>query len=150
MARITLALENDEIIDLLQDISEVFDRKRFKRLMDRIGNLMVQQTEARFSTQKDPRGIGWAKRRSSLEPNRAILTKTGRLRKSIRYNADESSVEVGTNVEYAKYHQQSGVQTVRTKGLPARPFLGVSIQDERLLLQLIDQFLDEVLNDGRF
>lgn len=154
-------------------------------LMPQIGEYLQRSTEKRFKTQTAPDGTPWR----ALQPNYAkrkkyhkdkILTLRGYLRRSIRYQVtDPSTVEVGTNVEYAAIHQlggsitqnaQSRLQRYRsvagrvlfaankhkrgvtqrwvTRGayqvnIEARPFLGLSTDDEAGIRSIILDWLSE-------
>jgi phage gpG-like protein len=68
--------------------------------------------------------------------DRALLIKSGRLRRSIRVlRANRNAVQVGTNVPYAKYHNQG------TQHLPQRQFIGRSAGlRKRLARELRDLF----------
>lgn len=46
----------------------------------------------------------WARRKHDRDPGRAVLTKTGILRKSIKTEVTETSVIFSSNVHYAKVH----------------------------------------------
>lgn len=51
----------------------------------------------------------WAARKTPVVPNRALLVKSGRLRRSIRMiELRRQSVVVGTDVPYAKIHNRGG------------------------------------------
>ena len=54
--------------------------------------------------------------------NARILQDTGRLRASVAMESDERSARIGSTLVYARTHQLG----LRKKGIPARPFLGVS------------------------
>lgn len=79
-----------------------------QRLGPLIGNAVVNDSLDNFATQsfdKKP----WAKRKRDKEPGRAILVKSGRLRRSPRIIASSpTSVTVGTDVPYARIHNDGG------------------------------------------
>ena len=66
---------------------------------------------------------------------RKILTRTGRLRRSISYRAFRNRVELITNVKYAKFHQ------LGTRKMPARPFLLVQAEDWGYFINRWTEFL---------
>lgn len=140
MATIQIDFDSRDITNNLANAAQIFSQGRFRMLMERIGALVANQTQTRFSTQRGPDNVPWARRRNNRDPNRAILTQTARLRRSIRFEARDSSVLVGTDVPYGRYHQEG-----TARGLPARPFLGVNMANERQILQLVDIFLQELL-----
>lgn len=69
-----------------------------------------------------------------------ILDDTGTLRRSVDYVADSSSVEIGTDLYYGIFHQLGAP----AKGLPDRPFITVSREDEQRIGGLADRYLQRV------
>lgn len=57
----------------------------------------------------------WARRKHNRDPGRAVLTKTGMLRRSIETEVTETSVIFSSSVHYAKVHNEGyrGVQYVK-------------------------------------
>lgn len=111
-----------------------------------IGEYMLGRTRKRFDSETDPDGANWAplatatiaskQRRQKSGNNRnggsrartnaaptAILKDTFLLRDTISYRPTSTSVAIGTNQKYGKFHQYG------TKRMPARPFLGVNTED---------------------
>jgi phage virion morphogenesis protein len=135
-------------------------------VMRAIGVGLVSSTHMRFVTQTDPEGQAW----HALNPeyaagkrNSRILTESGRLRDSINAQAGNDQVTVGTNVIYAAIHQLGG--TIKPKNashlyfriggrlvmansvtLPARPFLGISKDDETEIAEIVFGFLERYSN----
>ena len=139
MARFGIDLDDGSPLgQALEEISDILTRRRFAQLMRRIGELMVRQTRQRFDTETDPDGVRWARRRSTFDSARPVLTLTGRLRRSIRFEATEDSVDIGTDVPYGRYHQDG------TRDLPRRSFLGISPRDERQIRDLVEEFFEEI------
>jgi len=95
-------------------------------LMKTIGTLVEGQTKRRIAVEKrSPDGAPWAPLKPSTIANRrkrssSILTDTGRLLGSISHTATSRQAIIGTNVEYAGFHQSG------TRKMVARPFMGVS------------------------
>lgn len=92
-----------------------------KRLPRKLGVEVVRYSGQRFREQGWD-GRPWPKRRPKRRPGaknnngRAILVKTGRLRRSVRITGiTEDSVTVGTDVPYARIHNEGykGSQQVR-------------------------------------
>lgn len=130
-------------------------------VMSAIGALLENSTRKRFETKRDPEGISWAHLRATtqlsktnaddrkawyagqkvlgqLKPRGGILVDRGTLLKSITHHATSQSVAIGTDRLYGKYHQTG------TRTMPARPFLGVSKEDERDILRVLNDFIDKV------
>lgn len=151
------------------NISEFAKRiERLTKLYPRLPNLAatisVKFSKDRFVNQNwiDTRTEPWPKRKETAlqrrrNRGRAVLVKTGRLKRSIRkIRTTPNLAIVGTDVEYAPYHNQSsGKQgsgtfniatrrenTMRSGTLPRRQFIGES----QALSRLIEgQFTEELL-----
>ena len=135
-------------------------------VMSAIGTALVASTHQRFISQTDPEGAAW----QALDPeyaatkrNSRILTESGRLRDSINSEAGRDEVRVGTNVIYAAIHQFGG--TIKPKSashlvfrigdrlvmvdsvtLPARPFMGISAEDEAEVAEIVFGFVERRTN----
>ncbi len=91
-------------------------------LMDAIGQQLVSSSVRRFQTQTGPDGRPWAplskatlKKRGS---NARALMASGRLRRSLTWRATAGSVEVGTNVIYARLMQLGGQIEQYARSMP--------------------------------
>lgn len=134
-------------------------------VMRAIGFGLVQNVHDRFEAAVDPQGQPW----EPLNPSYAaakrgpgILREAGMrggLMGSITFSAGPDAVEVGTNKIYAAVHQfgativpvkashlvfRIGNQVVKAKSvtIPARPFLGISAEDERTIAETVTDALD--------
>ena len=70
-----------------------------------------------------------------------ILIDTGALLRSIHYQADNTSVAIGTNKNYAAQLQE-GV------GMPARPFLGINANDRAYVMAALTKHMTEAAQKG--
>lgn len=130
-------------------------------VMAAIGTAVVAGTHRRFVSQTSPEGAKWSPLNPDykrLKRNRRILTESGRLRDSINSRPGRDEVRVGTNVVYGAIHQFGGV--IKPKGshlvfrlasglvmaksvtIPARPYLGISAEDEVEIAEVVYGFLD--------
>ncbi|WP_319201371.1 phage virion morphogenesis protein [uncultured Ilyobacter sp.] len=109
-------------------------------VMKKISIDMKNQTMKNFRQEKDPVGNSWKKNRRGGK----TLTKTSRLKHSIRPAHGDDYAMVGTNVKYARIHQYGGKIKVKNgkylrfqyaKGkwaskksviIPKRTFIGIS------------------------
>lgn len=131
-------------------------------VMRAIGVGLVASTHMRFVTQTDPEGNAW----EALNPiyaqdkrNARILTESGRLRNSINARASSDEVLVGSNLIYAAPHQfgavikpvsapflrfRMGGNLIKADSvtLPARPFLGISSDDEAMIAETVFGFVE--------
>ncbi len=131
-------------------------------VMAAIGTELVASTHMRFVTQTDPDGQAWQALNSEYaegKRNSRILTESGRLRDSINSRPSNDQVLVGTNVIYAAVHQFGAVIQPRSAShlyfrmggnlivankvtLPARPFLGISSDDQTAIAEIVFDFVD--------
>ncbi|WP_417423594.1 phage virion morphogenesis protein [Hoeflea sp.] len=131
-------------------------------VMAAIGTGLVGSTHMRFVTQTDPEGQAWAALNSGYaaqKRNSRILSESGRLRDSINSRPGNDEVLVGTNVIYAAIHQFGGDIVPKSAShlwfriggalikaskvtLPARPFLGISSEDEAMISETVFGFLE--------
>ena len=122
-----------------------------KALQD-IGLSMVSSTQDNFERERSPDGMAW----QPLAPSTIVRRKAGRgskalqdtrrLYQSITYAAGAQSVTIGTNVEYAAFHQfgQGAAPSGYQSQVPARPFLGVGAEDKREIAEILRGVLRKV------
>ena len=117
-----------------------------------VGQAGVAQTRRRFLSGVGPDGSPWKKGR---KPTGQTLIESGLLLRSIGVrNASQGGVEWGSNRVYAAIHQFGGtIRPVKAKALrfkvaggfvvatavriPARPYLGVNVQDLEAFAKLL-------------
>lgn len=130
-------------------------------VMSAIGTGLVSSTHRRFVSQTSPEGAAWAALHPdyrAIKRNRRILTERGRLRDSINSQAGQDWTRVGTNVIYAAVHQFGATITPKSAShlifrmagglahassvtIPARPYLGISDEDEEMIADTVLIFL---------
>lgn len=134
-------------------------------IMRAIGVGLVRNVHDRFEAAVDPQGQPWkplnpayaaAKRGPGILRERAMR---GGLMGSITFNAGPDTLELGTNKIYAAAHQfgvvitpvkashlvfRIGNQVIKARSvtIPARPFLGISAEDERTIAEGVTDALD--------
>jgi phage virion morphogenesis protein len=133
-----------------------------------IGEYMLIETEARFAGEHDPEGRPWTplkvrtlygssrgkkytkkgrltKRFSNYVAKRKILTDSHNLRSRIVYQLGRGSVAIGTNVIYARVHQEGAEFSIlKTRArirIPARPYLGANAQNRREFVAIVKDHL---------
>ena len=127
--------------------------QRIRAALTGVGEYLLLETDNCFRDERAPDGQRWQslklssrklyKRRFGRSPGmrqeaeytrrRKILTDTGRLRGSIAYRVSGNQVAVGTNVIYARTHNQGDP----ARGIPKREFLGLTPERERRIVELI-------------
>lgn len=148
MANLTISIDDAE---LRKAIDRLYDRMSdLTPAMRDIGEYMLGATRDRFDNETAPDGSKWqalspryaarkAKMRNAL---RGILTRRGTLRDTIRYKASNSDVVIGSDRPYAAIHQLGGqAGRGRKATIPARPFLGVSPQDQEEIIKILGDYL---------
>lgn len=123
--------------------------------MKGVGEYMLARTRERFDDEVDPDGRKWqalapstveSKQRRKTKPGKRarvrakatdILKESFLLRDTIAYNADSTSVRVGTPQEYGIFHQSD---EPRSK-IPQRKFLGVNAEDLAEINEIVTDYL---------
>ena len=109
------------------------------------GHLLDSVNEA-FADEASPAGKAWAPLKSATVRDRQrkrfragpILERSGDLASRILADWDDTSAVAGTNVVYAATHHFGDPR----RGIPARPFLGVSADARGAVLQAIVDHLE--------
>lgn len=144
-----------EHIDNLKDIND----EAKEELNDNIAGILESSAVQRFETEKDPDGKAW---KPNLRGGR-ILTLHGYLCGSIIGQATKDYAEVGSALVYAAVHQYGGTVKAKVKNflkfnvggrwaskkavaIPARPYLGMSKQDEAAIGLEVEKFINGALS----
>lgn len=133
-------------------------------VMNAIAEGLRTSTVERFRSEESPDGHKWEPSIRAQQKGGKTLTKTTALKTSIKSQADESGLAVGTNLVYAATHQYGDERTIRAKNskylrfqigdrwvsvpsvrvnIPARPFLGISEQDNREIQDILEEIFEE-------
>lgn len=117
--------------------------RQFKGIMTQIGNIAVNEAKTNFKRQGFmDRSLKRWKPRKKPDPGRAILVKTGRLRRSIsRLSTTNKRVTIGSKGKAAVYAgvHNYGLKAGQGKGfkMPKRQFLGQSHTTDKRIVNLI-------------
>ena len=134
-------------------------------VMAEIGDYVASAIRMRFAEETAPDGTPWEKSKRAKEQGGQTLSDKGTLRRSIDYKEGPDSVMVGTNITYGAYHHfgtapyvivarrkpylvwRSGGKVFRKRsvhhpGLVARPWLGLSDDDQDGVLEIIRDHLE--------
>ena len=117
-----------------------------KAVFTAIGEELLLSTDDRFKNQTDPEGRPWASLNAEyaawkrkFHGHDRILKLRGYLRDTLRYQATDASVAIGSNRIYSAIHQFGGQAGRGHKAtIPARPYLGVSDDDVAAILEIIE------------
>lgn len=134
-------------------------------MFDLIGAELVASTQDRFEDGRAPNGDAWTPSRRAREEGGKTLVERGNLMDLITHRPAPDHVVVGSNLVYALIHQRGG--TIRPKAagklvfrigenlifadevkIPARPYLGLSDEDEREIGAIAADFLRDTA-EGR-
>ncbi len=123
----------------------------FKLLFDgkkAIGAEVESQTRRRIEEGgPDPDGTPWEEWSDAYAGTRhaghSLLVGEGDLLDSIQFITRGAEVEVGTNLIYGAIHQFGGDEV--GMNIPARPYLGLSPDNEADLLGVVEDFIEEAL-----
>lgn len=146
-----------QVLRLLTAIREMGEHPR--PLLEQLAFLGENSTRERFDNQTDPDGRRWKPSLRVQLQGGKTLTKDGHLGDSITSRADDDAAEWGTNRIYAAVHQFGATIKAKNGGflqfplagggwvakrqvtVPARPFLGLSREDEQDVLDLAGRFI---------
>jgi len=131
-------------------------RRAFRRLRRAAGDLApafrdfgeswLNSTRARIENQESPSGHPWAAlseryRQRKRRNKDKLLISRGHLMGTLNYQASAQEVAVGSPLIYAATHQFGDER----RGIPARPFLGLSDEDRDELLRVVNDHLSAAL-----
>ncbi|PWE29972.1 phage virion morphogenesis protein [Maritimibacter sp. 55A14] len=156
---IAVTFNADEVTDALDRIAAGLTD--MTDLMEELGELLVASTKDRFTEGKAPDGTPWAPKsqatiaaylaRGDRVAFRPLFGPSGRLSSEIAHRAGPQSVEVGSSLIYAAVQQFGAAKgafgtnaigrPIPWGNIPARPFLGLSEEDETNILATIDEWL---------
>lgn len=125
---------------------EKLRKLRTRKLLGQLGDSMVEQSQKRIDeTHEGPNGEKWQEWSDSYarskKPKVDLLHASGDLLDDISKAIGKDSVTVGSDLVYALVHQEGDEE----RGIPDRPYLGVSKEDlEELGEQTIEFVKREV------
>lgn len=165
MLAMNIKFDDDSPITALLHRLAHFDQSK---LYDEMGAGLVDSVQNRFITGTDVDGNPWKMSwRASLQGGKNFSTgqtlrDTGRLMNSYTHNVLPNGVEVGTDVEYAAplhygaeivpktagyllFNVAGQYRKVKQVTLPPRTQLGVNADDETMLLDVVQGFMNDIL-----
>ena len=165
---ITIEFDSAPVRDALNRLLATLGPAGMAPAMKDIGEVLQESTKQRFGTSSAPDGTRWAPnaqatfesylnregknfrqdgrlgaKGAARAMNKKPLVDTGILADSIVWQLVEGGVEIGTNRFAGEWDGGAAVhQFGNRKGtLPARPFLGVSAEDEVQVLEIVERHL---------
>ena len=147
-ARIDISTEGAAAVsDVLTQLVKNLDN--LAPALGNVGEHLMLTHRDHFDEQRSPDGTPW----QALSPDYAKRKKKNKdkmlrlndiLRDTFAYNVGEESLEFGTNMEYGAIHQFGGTSDMisRLAAIPARPFLGLSQDDEKEVIEILSDFIN--------
>jgi phage virion morphogenesis protein len=153
MASLRVEFTIAETVDLIEGLEDRLTD--LTPAMNAVGEYMLAKTRDRFDDEVDPDGRRWqvlaprtveSKQRRKTKPGKRARVRAGAsnilkesflLRDTIAYQADSTSVRVGTPQEYGVFHQSD---EPRSK-IPQRKFLGVDAEDLAEINEIVSDYL---------
>jgi phage virion morphogenesis protein len=168
MTAASIVIDDREIQEGLQRVLDAAGD--LAPVLKNIGEYEMEATKDRFRTERDPDGKPWeslnALYKTTKKGPRILTGQTRSLSEIIYQLASQTSVEVGSNVVYARIHNEGGTikpknatalvfsmggQTFKVKSvrMPRRAFLGINEEDRREIEAIIrDHFEDAIGQTG--
>lgn len=152
--------DTDELLKRLKRLSQL----EIRGALSSIAEGLRTSTVERFTEEKSPEGKKWKPSIRAQEEGGKTLTKTSQLKTSIRSEVSDSGLAVGTNDIRAATHQFGDERTILAKNkqyltfkiggqwknvtsvkvnIPARPFLGISKEDEQDIKDALEEIVEE-------
>lgn len=164
---IAIEIDNRAVLDALNDLAGRVGNLR--PAMAEIGERLTESTQDRFNTSTGPDGQRWAPnsqatildylagksgsyqnksgklstRGAGYAINKKPLVDSGLLKGSIIWQHIDNGVAVGTDRFADAWDEGAAVHQFGSKNgkIPARPFLGISDEDERIILEIVGEYL---------
>ena len=104
------------------------------KLLEKIEDILKNNVDKHFSEE----AFGAKKWKDGKYSYGKLLNKTGKLKNSFKTKIFNNSVQIFTDVEYAKYHNEG------TEDIPRRQFLGDNNELKEVIKKEIDNYLKEI------
>ena len=155
---IEVKLDSTQVLKALETLSKASASPRPALLA--IGEDLVKSTKNRFNESRGPDGKAWApnspatlKRKRGTKP----LVGEGILRDTISYAEGGNILTIFSPMEYAATQQFGAIKEQYGRGktrnfpipwgnIPARPFLGISNDDEKMIIETVSDYLRSVVS----
>jgi phage virion morphogenesis protein len=148
-ASFDIRLDNEQLRSALDKL--IWRAQNLKPVYAAIGEMLLVSHRDRWDRDKKqaPDGSSWAtlspgykkskRKRESKGADKILVLDTFLRDTSLSYSATHSGLKFGANSEYAATHQFGD----SARNIPARPFLGMSDDDEQAVLDIISDWLSE-------
>ena len=106
MARVTIEPRAATLIKKLKKLEGAIEDPA--PILEEVGDVLRKSTVSRFYSQTSPTGRRWKPSKVAKRKRRLTLVRTGDLRDSFEVVASAGKVGIGTDIYYARIHQQGG------------------------------------------
>ena len=140
-ASITIEINDRHVREVLDQLVDLTARN-MKPALRAIGEYLDLAHRQRWDREVSPDGAPWApldpkhRARKKRNPDKVLVLDT-HLRDTLRYQVGDDSLSFGTDRIYGATHQFGAPE----RGIPARPFLGLSEDDRREVLEILQEHL---------
>lgn len=146
-ARVTVELDAGAAATALAGVGRQLDDDGRTLLLQDIGEYLLRSTRDRAAGQVSPDGVPWAAlspryaaRKAKLRPSAPLLIFDNHmLGDMLSHQVEGDTLLVGTNALYGARQQFGG------GGIPARPWLGISPEDDDEIAALVLDHLEKPL-----
>lgn len=140
---VAIAIDDRELQQMTRALQLDLQRmSQPEQLLTDLGVELEGQTKARFDAKADPEGSAWEPWSEDYKaqqlvrhPGASLLERSSRLREDVTHEVAPTELLIGARTVYAAVHQ-FGYEEI-----PARPYLGLSLDDRRDIGELIDDFI---------
>lgn len=132
--RETMAQDVDELLDVVGQTME-----------GQVKNRILREKESPSGKRWKPLSPAYEAYKSKARPGIGLLQFKGGLADSIQHVYGTKEVEVGSNLIYAASHQYGD----RRRRIPARPYLGLSRQNQSDIRSVTEDWLEDMLRSFR-
>ena len=146
MPNITVEFDSAPIVDRLARLSAGLSPAGLAVPLKDIGEHLAESTRQRFVTSTAPDGSRWAPNAESTArrmANKRPLVDSGLLAEQIVWQLLPGGVEIGTNRFAGQWPGGAAVHQFGSRDgrIPARPFLGLSAEDESAIVDILERHL---------
>ncbi|MCU8051454.1 phage virion morphogenesis protein [Shewanella sp. SM43] len=149
MNKVEIVLSDSPVLQVLGSLLDKLDD--LSEPMNDIAAVLESATEGAFEAEADPvTGQAWAslsdaylKANPKRQGGKILQASAGGLAASVAADSGDFWAAIGSNKIYAAIHQFGGTDDMPAgpAGVPARPYLGVSREDEQSMLGFLATYL---------
>lgn len=149
MNKVEIVLSDSPVLQVLGSLLDKLDD--LSEPMNDIAAVLESATEGAFEAEADPvTGQAWQslsdaylKANPKHQGGKILQVSAGGLAASVTADSGDFWAAIGSNKIYAAIHQFGGTDDMPAgpAGIPARPYLGVSREDEQSMLGVLGEYL---------